>query len=90
MAYLYSFFNYISYNVVHPLDCNIVIFENAAGLKNPFPLKLTVPLIVELDTKLDAILSIANENKLQLYEDKYKTPTGIVGKELIGQLLNEI
>ena len=79
----------MSYNVIHPLDCNTVMLDNDAGLNKPFPLKLTVPLIVELDTKLDVRLSIAIENKLQLYEDKYRTPAGIVGKEFIGQLLNE-
>jgi hypothetical protein len=36
-----------------------------------------------LDTKLDVILSIEIENKLQLCADKYKTPDGIVGKLFI-------
>jgi len=65
------------------------MFDNDAGLNKPFPLKLTVPLIVELDTKLDVILSIEVENRLQLYEDKYKVSTGIVGKNPTGQLLIE-
>jgi hypothetical protein len=75
---------YGSYNTVHPFMINSFKSINAFKLGIPFPLISRLPLTIALDDKLEDksedILSIKVVVKLQVFIDKFETPTGIDGK----------
>ena len=65
------------------------MFEREVRLNTPFPRTSIVPLLKLLATNVFVIESIAVDDKLQLLDDKYKIPTGKVGKSPTGQLFND-